>query len=366
MVKWLCVMGLVGTLPLTAALVTGWAYIGTPHQVVGSSSTTPTKKQRAKTQKLQQSYIIGSLSFLLGSLLLSLLLGLWFLRDMVAKLHHLRFKLRQASPDLFKDSHSTTWQAFDALQSDLDQLLEEFREQQQNEAFREQLVRWQDVARRLAHEIRNPLTPILLSIQELQQRYKGDDPRYQRQLKMSGEIIHEEVDTLKRLVQEFSSFAKLPETRTQPEELNRTIRDFLDAYNWFQEQARVTFEEAPHPIWVQLDRMLFRRVLHNLVENAIEAGSPFVCLRAGVLPDESALCQVEDRGPGIPAHLQRKIFTPYFTTKQFGTGLGLSITKKIVIDHGGAIHVVAHPEGGSIFHISLRPADAPAHPAQEK
>lgn len=363
---WMCI-------PISTSIAISWTYLH-EHKLpslkaLGHSHPTPEVQKTYKqvqTRIVQRntafrtSYIWASIAMLGGTLLLAIFGGMLFIRFVSIRIAQLRHQLHLSAPQAFSQSKPLPSSApFQALSDDLKELLIQFREQQHNEVFKEQVARWQDVARRMAHEIRNPLTPILLSVQELNKRYSGSNEAYKKQLQMSVEIVKDEVETLRRLVEEFSSFAKLPQVRMQTEEVTQVVRDFLEAYNWFREHVKIQFEPESSACWAGLDRILFRQVLVNLIQNAIEAGSPEIVIRVGQLSDRQIVCQIEDHGPGIPSHLQSKIFTPYFTTKKFGTGLGLSITKKIIIDHGGTIHVSPHSSGGSVFTIRLRSVAQP-------
>lgn len=362
----LIVLSLVSTL---IPLLVGWRFLVAlePTSLVNQPEIRRTLGPKAESTlrlqwvSLQTGYFWASVALLAFALFAALLVGWLLYRWLFADLYQLRAQIRQSVPDALPplDAGTAVQEPVSGLQRDLRELVTQLLEQQQNEIFKEQVARWQDVAKRLAHEIRNPLTPILLSVQELQKQYPRDDARFTNLLDSSVSIVQEEITALRRIVDEFSAFAKLPEVRPAPQDLSRVVSEFLDAYNWFRDRAEVILESSGEVLWVRLDRMLFRRVLHNLVENAIEAGSSVVLIRAGALPTNEVLCQVEDRGPGIPEHLQSKIFTPYFTTKQLGTGLGLSITKKIIIDHGGAIRASANLDGGSTFTIRL-PALGPS------
>ena len=221
--------------------------------------------------------------------------------------------------------------------------------------YLEKISSWQDIARRLAHEIKNPLTPINLAMQELHVQYKGDDESYRRLLDQTREIVQEEISSLKRMVDAFSSFAKLPAVQLEPLEADLVIREFLEAHNNFVEFAAVTFTPGSNGKWCRMDRLIFRRVLDNLVKNAIEASekgrlniSISTTFREGLLE-----ISVSDDGPGIPPELQEKIFNPYFTTKAEGTGLGLPIARKIVLDHGGDLSVQSKKGEGTTFTITL-------------
>jgi nitrogen fixation/metabolism regulation signal transduction histidine kinase len=205
---------------------------------------------------------------------------------------------------------------------------------------------WQEVARRLAHEIKNPLTPIQLAVQELGTRYPGDDPAYRRKLDDATEIVTEEIAGLRRLVDAFSAFAKLPRVEPKPLDVAAVVDDVA---------REVPLECRPPaaPVTVSGDRMLLRRVLVNLADNAFQAGAKTV--RVSWRRDgDVARVTVEDDGPGVPADLAERIFDPYVTTKPHGTGLGLAIAKKTVLEHGGTIALVgASALGGATFDITL-------------
>jgi two-component system nitrogen regulation sensor histidine kinase NtrY len=253
-------------------------------------------------------------------------------------------------------------------------------EMQQSRARIEYLQRigaWQEMAQRLAHEIKNPLTPIQLAVQECHQKYAGDDGRFRALLDTTLEIVEEEVGTLRRLVGNFSSFARLPHS----ELLEATLRDFLrecseqlghlsaepaeDAIVAHDVDVRWDIPDDPMP--VTIDRQMLRRVVVNLVRNAIEAirssrpdpqagerrGHVVVRARRG---SHSAAILVEDDGPGVPEAVRDRIFDPYFTTKPYGTGLGLAIVKKIVVEHNGVITAErSEALGGAAFVVELPP-----------
>lgn len=226
---------------------------------------------------------------------------------------------------------------------------------------------WQEFARRLAHEIKNPLTPIQLAAQEVYRSYRGDDPAYRRKLEDASAIIEEEVATLRRLVSEFSSFARLPTA----ELVDADLRDFLaeiersgpalleDATRHEAAPVRLVVEVPKEPLPVRIDAMMLKRGVDNLVRNAVQAvsqlrieGGGKVVVRASRQRDSIRLT-VDDNGPGIPESDRDRIFDPYFTTKVEGTGLGLPIVKKVVLEHGGTVELVASSLGGARFVISL-------------
>ncbi|MCA9521223.1 MAG: histidine kinase, partial [Myxococcales bacterium] len=219
----------------------------------------------------------------------------------------------------------------------------------------------------LAHEIKNPLTPILLAAQQLQKKYAGDDPRFRKLLDDSSEIIEEEIDGLRRLVNEFSEFAKLPSAKLEDEDVVAFVADCLRRHEQFADTCSLEWDHrGSESAASALDRVLLQRVLVNLIENAAQAGAseeggtrPSVLLRTAELGDRFQI-EVLDRGPGVSETDRERIFDPYYTTKAMGTGLGLSIVKKIVLEHNGRISVHDGEEGGACFRIELPLKSAPS------
>jgi two-component system nitrogen regulation sensor histidine kinase NtrY len=266
----------------------------------------------------------------------------------------------------------------DDLGRTFDVMVAELAEARPRLEYLQKVSAWQEVARRLAHEIKNPLTPIQLAVQELGSKYRGGDPAYERLLATAQEILGEEIGTIRRLVDDFSAFAKLPKVEPRPLDLGQIVDDFVRTRTEWQPFVR--FTPPATPVRAQCDRMLIRRVLANLVENAVQAAQdagrePVVSL--GVRTDVArgvASLVVDDNGPGIAAAEREHVFDPYVTTKDHGTGLGLAIVRKIVLDHGGDVHASAAPPplGGARLTVTLptaagsggdgRPASASPRP----
>jgi two-component system, NtrC family, nitrogen regulation sensor histidine kinase NtrY len=253
----------------------------------------------------------------------------------------------------------------DDLGRAFDRMVAELGEARSRLVYLQKVSAWQEVARRLAHEIKNPLTPIQLAVQELASKYRGDDPAYQQLLETAQEILNEEVGAIRRLVDDFSAFAKLPKVEPLPIDLGQVVDDFARAHPEWQEALRI----ERHPTVEALcDRMLIRRVLANLVENAVQAAAAAgkkPAVRLEVALDASgrvASLTVDDNGPGVEVPARERIFDPYVTTKEHGTGLGLAIVRKIVLDHGGDIRLADAPPplGGARFVVTL-----PAVPGAE-
>ena len=247
------------------------------------------------------------------------------------------------------------------------EMVTKLRTSQDRIAYLEKIGAWQQVARRLAHEIKNPLTPIQLAVQQLERKYPGGDEAFDVLLADACDIIREEVGGLRRLVVAFSGFAKLPEVQPEPLDVNSLIDDFLRSRSEMQERASVSWTPMEPAVTVRGDRMLIKHVLLNLVENAIQAAEEAGSLEALQVtvtatpdPGQAQLhLEVHDNGPGMAFEIADRAFEPYYTTKEHGTGLGLAIVKKIVLDHQGAIDVESEPGSGTRFtlHLPLPPPD---------
>ncbi len=244
--------------------------------------------------------------------------------------------------------------------------------------YLQRISAWQEMARRLAHEIKNPLTPIQLAVQEIHRRYGGQEAEYRRLLDTTLEVVEDEVMTLRRLVGEFSDFARLPHAELERADLAAFLRELSEQPLLADEDhgdgaplegaapPRIDFELPSEAAPVMMDRQMLRRVMINLLRNASQALGPKLGGAGRILvrlerKKQDYELSVEDNGPGIPAELRESIFDPYVTTKTFGTGLGLAIAKKIVIEHGGTISATESPLGGARIGIRLpRPAPSPA------
>ncbi len=242
---------------------------------------------------------------------------------------------------------------------------------------------WQEMARRLAHEIKNPLTPIQLAVQEIHRRYRGEDGEYKKLVDTTLEIVEDEVGTLRRLVSEFSDFARLPQAELKESDLAEFLREQtahlsrldeepsegsdsgVDSAEPLGAKVHVTIDLLPGSARVCMDRQMLRRALINLVRNAAQAikdsgrAEGKVEVRLGRERDWF-IVDIDDDGPGIPPEMRSIIFDPYVTTKPDGSGLGLAIVKKIVVEHGGSVSAEKSPLGGARMHLRLPVAGTPA------
>lgn len=216
----------------------------------------------------------------------------------------------------------------------------------------ERIAAWRDVARRIAHEIKNPLLPLQLSIETLRKTKQRNHPEFDEIFWESTETMLEEVTRLSRIVSEFSRFARMPPPVLAEMDLSRLVEKVASPY----EDPRIELDLA-HPCELVGDRDQLTQVVTNLLQNALAEARSRVRIRTEDHGSEVRLV-VEDDGPGVPEDEREAIFEPYFTKKEGGTGLGLAIVDRIVGDHGGGIELTASSLGGARFVIAL-PVEGP-------
>src|SRR5262245_17400401 len=220
----------------------------------------------------------------------------------------------------------------------------------------QKVAAWREVARRLAHEIKNPLTPIQLSAERLRRHFTGAQPTAKALVEECTTTIVGEVESVKGLVDEFSQFARMPSPKTVPTDLGQLIGDTVALYKGLFTDVTIEQRFASGTPLVRLDPEQIRRVMINLVDNAIEAME-----RRGGIVVETQLDMansvvrvvVADDGPGIPPAERDKLFLPYYSTKRRGSGLGLAIVRRIIAEPGGSIDVGDNTPRGTRFTIEL-------------
>jgi two-component system, NtrC family, nitrogen regulation sensor histidine kinase NtrY len=231
----------------------------------------------------------------------------------------------------------------------------------------QKVAAWREVARRLAHEIKNPLTPIQLCAQRLQRQFSAA-PAPVRELvdECTGTIVGE-VEALKTLVDEFSQFARMPSPRRVPTDVHQLLTSTLTLYDGLFAHVRI---EALYAVWlpqVRLDPDQIRRVVINLIDNAIEALNQrgLIVVETQYAAPGAVRIIVADDGPGIAPEERDKLFMPYYSTKKRGSGLGLAIVRRIVAEHGGTVEVGPNEPRGTRFTIELPCGEAEAPAATE-
>lgn len=232
---------------------------------------------------------------------------------------------------------------------------------------------WNEVARRIAHEIKNPLTPIALSAERmdrlLDRLEQSNDPAERHDLRQrferSTQTILSEVETLRRLVDEFAQFARFPKSKPSRCDLNEIVEQAATVFEGRLDGMKLAVRTEDGLSPVMIDAEHFKRVVINLIDNAAEAIQDcwvreiLVTTRRGPLPDTVELA-VSDTGPGISPEDKERLFLPYFSTKDRGTGLGLAIVNRIIAEHGASIRVEDNRPSGTRFLIEIPTADTPA------
>jgi two-component system nitrogen regulation sensor histidine kinase NtrY len=243
-------------------------------------------------------------------------------------------------------------------------MTQQLREQRERIVQAERVAAWRELARRLAHELKNPLFPLQTTVENLQRAKQQSPEQFEEVFSESTGILLSEIENLKTIVGRFSDFAKMPQPELAPVNLNEVVRGIIKLFE-------AQFSAVGHPPItpelhlaedlpaIQADAMLLHRAVENLVLNAMDAmpGGGVLMLRTTHENGDVDL-EVADTGTGLTPEECQRLFTPYYTTKQHGTGLGLAIVQSVVSDHGGSISVESETGVGTSFHIRL-PGDTP-------
>ena len=253
--------------------------------------------------------------------------------------------LREGEPGPFQ----ATATAFNRMTRDLRSAQEQLRQT-------ERIAAWQDMAKRLAHELKNPLSPIRLSIETLRKARSRSHEEFDALFDETTSTILQEVERLRAIIDEFARFARLPSPTLRETNLSEIATQVVQLYAESPVLVTASLPERPTIAWVDPDQIT--QVLHNLIQNARDAARqlhPQTGGRVELTLEETsaeARIRVEDNGPGIPDELQTVIFEPYHTGKREGSGLGLAISSRIVSEHGGRIEVRSRA-GQTVFTVYI-------------
>lgn len=221
----------------------------------------------------------------------------------------------------------------------------------------QRMAAWREVARRIAHEVKNPLTPIQLSAQRLKKRYGHKLARDDGQVfEECTNLIINQVEELKRLVNEFSSFARMPASNPTPNNINKIIEESIGLYKEARANVKISFNDSTEVPIFKVDKEQMKRVMINLLDNAIAAidGDGEIVIDLSYDKEQEMVrIEVSDNGKGIPPEHKMRLFEPYFSTKEHGTGLGLTIASTIISDHNGFMRVQDNKPRGTKFVIEL-------------
>jgi len=230
------------------------------------------------------------------------------------------------------------------------QKIEELRIATQQMAQSEREGAWREVAKQIAHEIKNPLTPMKLSIQHLLRTIDSRNGASTENIKKVGRSLMEQIEVITKIVSEFATFAKMPQPTFQTFDLIAIIKNVGEL---FQHANNVIIQmQLPQECLITGDKNQLSQLLTNLLKNSIQASASNITISAVIIGDRISM-RVEDNGNGIHPEEQHKVFTPHFTTKNAGSGIGLSIVKQIVLNHKGTIHFQSTKNIGTQFTVDL-------------
>lgn len=249
---------------------------------------------------------------------------------------------------------------FAELATAFNRMTEQIKESREELRRAEKMAAWREVAQKLAHEIKNPLTPIQLSAQRLRRRYRSGGEEFEELLEGCVETIVKEVEGLRKLLDEFSLLAKMPSPKMEPIVLADVVEAALNLYGEMPEEIRLK-TDLDRSVRARGDFDQLKRALFNLIKNAVEAMGEEGEIRISVRrEDGKARIEISDTGPGIPPEIRDSLFVPHLSTKPGGMGLGLAIVKKTIDDHGWTIEVKDNPEGkGTVFIIHITIPSSP-------
>lgn len=309
---------------------------------------------RAQLRTLDQGFLIGAGAAIALALCFGLLLA-WGLNRPLADLEEAAERvgsgdLQSTVGEGANNEIGRALRAFNRMTHDL-------RATQEKLLRAERIAAWRDIARRIAHEVKNPLSPIQVAIETMQKTYRKRHPDFEEIFEESTTMILEEVRKLTRLVTEFSSFARMPSPKSKAIDPTDLVQHIASLYRSDSTALEVQID-GELPI-IRGDRDQLSEVFTNLTKNAIEAAKASAGADGAKVRIEARAVRggvevrIGDNGPGIPADQRLRVFEPYFTTKSEGTGLGLSIVHRIVTDHDGSIEVATSDLGGAEFVVFL-------------
>lgn len=234
----------------------------------------------------------------------------------------------------------------------------QIKDQKERLSFKEKEVAWREMAKQVAHEVKNPLTPMKLTIQNFERKFDPTDPKIQDKVKNLSRTIVDQIDLIATVASAFSQFAQLPEKNNEIFDINEEIRNIINVFS----DESIYFHSNKIVIMIEMDKIYLSRIITNLVANARQARNTDKESVINVNVEQRhkrIIIDVEDNGVGIPEDMYDRIFEPNFTSKTSGTGLGLTMVRKMVEEYKGEISVKSEVGKGSTFTISL-PSNLPS------
>ncbi len=318
--------------------------------LVGSSRGPLVELQR---QIVSAALLVGS-----GGILVAVLASLWFAARITRPVVSLAEAARRvAAGDLYAKVEVESNDELGELAAAFNRMTEDLLQQKERTLQAERVAAWRELARRLAHELKNPLFPLQVTVENLIRAKEKAPELFEEVFREGTSTLLAEVNNLKTIIGRFSEFSRMPQPQRKPTQLNEVVISVLRVFQaQLQENNQITVrtELDPNLPQISADPDLLHRALSNLVLNAIDAlpQGGDVTIRTQSAGDEVEL-SVSDTGAGLTQEECARLFTPYYTTKQHGTGLGLAIVQSVVSDHGGKISVESAKEKGTTFRIDL-------------
>lgn len=239
-----------------------------------------------------------------------------------------------------------------ALVKAYNRMILQIQDQKERLRFKASEEAWREMAKQVAHEVKNPLTPMKLTIQNFERKFDPQDPNIKDKVQKMSKTMVDQIDVIATVASAFSEFAKLPEKNNQILNINNEIADILRVFN----DDHIFVHTNREDIRMNMDKAYLSRIITNLVTNAKQAKSDERDLMINIDIEQHArkiIIKVEDNGIGIPTEMFERIFEPNFTSKNSGMGLGLSMVRKMVEDYQGQIEVQSHVGKGSVFTITF-------------
>ncbi|OCA78620.1 two-component sensor histidine kinase [Chryseobacterium contaminans] len=239
-----------------------------------------------------------------------------------------------------------------ALARAYNRMILQIQDQKERLRFKASEEAWREMAKQVAHEVKNPLTPMKLTIQNFERKFDPEDPNIKEKVKLMSKTMVDQIDLIATVASAFSEFAKLPEKNNEVINLNTEVEDILRVFN----DDSIFMHANKSNIMINMDRIYLSRIITNLVTNAKQAESDERKLIINVDVEQHqrrVIISVQDNGIGIPENMYERIFEPNFTSKTSGMGLGLSMVRKMIEDYKGEISVKSEVGKGSTFIITL-------------
>jgi signal transduction histidine kinase len=342
-------------IPLTGPGQSGANQTGANQQLMGVLLVGSSRRPLIELQRR-----IVSTAMLVGGagIMVAVLASLWFAARVTRPVVSLAEAARRvAAGDLGAKVEVESSDELGELAASFNRMTEDLLQQKDRTLQAERVAAWRELARRLAHELKNPLFPLQVTVENLMRAKQKSPEMFEEVFQEGTTTLLAEINNLKTIIGRFSEFSKMPQPQRQPTQVNDVVRSVLRVFHAQLEEKNqivVRTELAEALPEISADPDLLHRALQNLVLNAIDAmpQGGELAIRTATLSDRIEI-SVSDTGSGLTQEECGRLFTPYYTTKQHGTGLGLAIVQSVVSDHGGKISVESTKEKGTTFRIEL-------------